>query len=281
MAVPPLHFGADLLVQLAQAAVGVVVEIAAEHERAHEIFEFVAALRRQRAALEPRIALPRAALADEVFLEERERAGERTGIAVGAQAHVDAEHESLRGGLANRRDHRAAEFVEVLLVADHARAGRLAVLGEREYQIDVGRYVEFAAAQLSHADHDQRLALAGRRARFAERLRKPSCVVTQRRRNRAFGECGDRRDHLLEIGQPAQVAREDAQHDALAQHPQRVVERLLVGRVEGERAGHVGRGERSQDVIREPGCPGRMAFQESPNVMAVERGGRRRAGGAG
>ena len=44
----------------------------------------------------------------------------------------------------------------------------LAVFGIDEDQVDVGGDVEFASAQLAHADHDQRLLLAVAGYRSAE-----------------------------------------------------------------------------------------------------------------
>ena len=58
--------------------------------------------------------------------------------------------------------------IEVLLVVEGARPVGFAVFGEQKHQIDVGGEVQFAAAQLAHAEHDERRLGARRAARPAE-----------------------------------------------------------------------------------------------------------------
>ena len=85
-------------------------------------------------------------------------------LAVRPQPHVDAEHVAVGGDVVERGDDAPAEAVEILAVGDDARARGLAFLGIDEHEVDVGRHVELAAAQLAHADHDELLRRAAVRA---------------------------------------------------------------------------------------------------------------------
>src|SRR5208282_4481566 len=113
---------ADLPVHVAQPGIGVVVEVFAEYERDDELLEFGAPVAAERPGLQPRVALPRPPLGEQVLLERRERRRKRTAVAVRAQAHVDAEHEALRGDVAERGNDPAAETIEELLVGQRPGA---------------------------------------------------------------------------------------------------------------------------------------------------------------
>ena len=76
---------------VAQARVGVVVEVLAEHERLDDRGQRVVGPAGERPCLEPGVALPGPSLGEEVLLQRREGHGERAAVAVRAQAHVDAE----------------------------------------------------------------------------------------------------------------------------------------------------------------------------------------------
>ena len=86
----------DLPMDVAQPVVGVVVEVLAKDERRHQRVELVVPLARQRARLEPGVALPGATLRDEVLLERRVGHRQRPALAVGSKPHVDAENEAFR-----------------------------------------------------------------------------------------------------------------------------------------------------------------------------------------
>jgi len=70
-----------------------------------------------------------------------------------------------------------------------------------QHEVDVGGHVELAASELAHRDDDE--------------LR-----VGQRRGDAELGEVAHRAAHLLEAGEPAQVAGHDPQQHALAQAAQ-------------------------------------------------------------
>ena len=168
----PAGLGADQRMQFAQRGDRAVVQVLAEHERAHEVLERSALRRELRvggehrrrhdAALEPGETFPFAAQANQVLLEHVVRYDQRARIAVGPQPHVDAKHESVGGHLGQRRDHAATESLEEFLIGERPSDFGLAVGGTRrsvlvvdEHEVDVGRDVEFAATELAHADDQQ------------------------------------------------------------------------------------------------------------------------------
>ncbi len=97
---------ADLGVQRADGRDHAIVEVAPEHERRGQPAQQrgrargVGRIERgHHAALDPGVALPLAALHDEVFLEHAQAAHQRAGIAIGPQPHVHAEHVAVGGHL--------------------------------------------------------------------------------------------------------------------------------------------------------------------------------------
>ena len=155
--------------------------------------------------------------------------GERPVGAERPQPHVDAEHVAVGGHFVQHRDQPAREADEELVVAQRPRAARFAFFGVNEHEVDVGRYVEFAAAELAHGD-DMQLLLAP--AVFPDRLpvfrRQPAFEMRDRGRDRDIGERGDRGNDFVERRQPAQIARDQAQHHALAQVSQYALKRCFV-----------------------------------------------------
>ena len=93
----------DLAVDVAQALVGIVVEVLAKDEGRDERVELVVPRAGHRARLEPGVALPRAPLRDQVQLERRIGHGQGPAFAIGAQPHVDAEDVAIRRDLLERR----------------------------------------------------------------------------------------------------------------------------------------------------------------------------------
>ena len=160
LVVAALALLADLPMDVAQAFVGIEVEVLAIDERRDHVIELAMACPGQIPGLEPCVAFPGAALRDEVLLERGERRGQRPAVAIRAQAHVDAEHVTIGGAVVECRDDPPAQAVEEFAIGDSTRAGRLAVLGIGEDEVDVGRHVELAAPQLAHADDDQLLGRA-------------------------------------------------------------------------------------------------------------------------
>ncbi len=183
----------------------------------------------ERARLEPGVALPSAALGDEVLLERRERHRERAAVAVRAQAHVDPEHEPVGRDVVQRGDHAPPDPLEELAIRERSRAIRFAFVGIDEHEVDVGGHVELGAPELAHADDDQLLRSPARIARLAVHGRERAMMRGDGRAHRAVGEPRDRTAHLGEIRAPGQVPHERVQHDALAQPAQTCGERVAIG----------------------------------------------------
>ena len=95
-----------------------------------------------------------------VLLQHGEAAHERPGIAVRTQPHVDAEHEAVHRGFADRGNELLAEDGKVFVIRYPLGAARLAILIEGEDEVDIRRHIEFAPAELAHAHHDQLLRQA-------------------------------------------------------------------------------------------------------------------------
>ena len=91
-------FGADLAVQAAHGFVGVVIKIFAEDEGADDGGDVVCA-GRDDAAFAPCVAFPFAAVGDEVLFECGFTPHQRARVAVGAQAHIDAEYLAVGGNV--------------------------------------------------------------------------------------------------------------------------------------------------------------------------------------
>ncbi len=218
---------ADALAQRAQRGQRVKIEILAVDEGHAQAFQLpglrgaVAVFERLRGhqpRLQPRIALPFAALADQVVLQGIQAPGQRTGVAVRAQAQVGAEHLAVGVHLGQDRHHAAGQAPVELVMADAARAVGFAFFAVQHDEVDVGRDVELAAAQLAHADDEHLLRFAGGRvARHAVHGR-------QFRRHAAVGgshchvrQRGHGAHHLFKRRLPGQVAHDQHAEDAFAQ----------------------------------------------------------------
>ena len=186
------------------------IEVLAVDERPHDPLQLLVPASGDGARLDPGIALPFAPLRDEIGLERVVARGERPGLAVGPQAHVDAERKALAGGLREKRDQLAAGALERFMLAGTVRID--------EHQVHVGGDVELAAAELAHADHDQ---LA--RGRAAVDL-----GPGERAADLGVGERAHRAADLGEFCRAREVARHHAQEHAPAQPPQACLERALV-----------------------------------------------------
>ncbi len=221
---------AHLPMQTAHRLKRAVVEMAAEHERAHEFGKFLRAVAAHHARLDPGIAFPLAPLRDEVVLEHAEADRERAVAAQRPQPHIDAEHVAVGGNFTEQSDQPAREADEKFVIGENARAARRAVLGIDEHQIDIGGYVEFGPAKFAHGDDVQALrARAVVRRGFTVVQRKFAFEMGDRGDDGDIGERGYRRHDLSQCRQAAQIARDYAQHDAFAQVAQCAHQRRVAG----------------------------------------------------
>jgi hypothetical protein len=220
--VAPRDLLLDQRLHLAQALEHAEVEIAAVDERPHRLAvePGVGLGARHGARLDPGIALPVPPVLQQVVLEGREAAGERPRIAEGTQPHIDTEHEAVRRDGRQQPDQRLPEPQEELLVADGRRVLRLAVTREQEHEIDVGREVELAAAELAHRHHHERHRLAVREHRLAVACAGERRGLPQRERDGIVREGREVLERLLQRGEAGQVAPRDAHHLAAAPAPQ-------------------------------------------------------------
>ena len=133
-------FGADLAVQAAHRFVSAVIEIAAEDKRAHQRSDAVF-MWRNHAGFAPGIALPLAPLADQILLERGFADHQRAAVAVGAQAHIGAEHKAFAVGRIKQGNQLLADFGKEFLIVAAAAAVGFAGFGIDENQIEIGRDV--------------------------------------------------------------------------------------------------------------------------------------------
>ena len=228
------HLAANLRVQFAHGVDGAEVEIFAEDEGAGNLLHCRHPLRLQvlprvhGPSLDPRVTLPFAALGDEVIFQGIERADQRAGVAIRPQAHVNAEDLAVGGDLAERGNHALAEAGEEIIVVDTLWPRSVALLGIDKNVIDVGRDIQFAAAQLAHADDQQTLGPAGLVERFAVGGGELAMVVIQREVGGEVGKQGHAFDDFGERCETAQVAQRDVRYRPLAQAAQLRLEGFVV-----------------------------------------------------
>ena len=246
----------DAPVQVAQRLEQPEIEIAAIDEGRHALLEARAGSRDD-ARLHPRIAFPCTRMGDEILLERRERRGERSRVAEGTKPHVDAERLAVRGRLRQQRDHLAPDARHAFAVAS----------GVEEHEVDVGRDVELAAAELAQRGDDERVAF------------KAGVGIGHRGAHAFLGERGHRREDFVERGEAVQVAVGENHHHALAQAPEPCGERRI-RRPAGERGAHLLARESAVGVLLEVGGKPRPRVEHACGVLreakgAFERGAER------
>lgn len=168
--------------------------------------------------LEPGIALPFAALADQVVFQRVQAPGQRAGVAVRAQPQVGAEDLAVGVDLGQHRHHAARQAAIELMVADAARPVGLAFLAIEHDEVDIGRHVQLAAAQLAHA-HDQHFLgqAGGRVARHAVHGGQFGRYAAVGFGHRQIGQRRHGAHHFLQRRLAAQVARDQRAENAFAQ----------------------------------------------------------------
>src|SRR5690606_27049935 len=106
-------------------------------------------------------------------------------VAVRAQAHIDTKDKAIRRVVADGLDDALSEPDKELLIGNALRpAAGFAAVGLSAFrvsknQIDIGRQVQLACAELAHAEHDKGLgaAIAGRGRRAPLNLQLAVVVI--------------------------------------------------------------------------------------------------------
>ncbi len=145
---------------------------------------------------------------------------ERPARAERAQAHVDAIREAVLGALIEQLDEKLAEAQVVALRLD-LDAALDGPVGVEEHQIDVRREVQLDAAELAHAEHEQRQLAAIRVARPSEPRLQARGGKTERGLDEALGEQRDVGERRVEIGDTREIVPSNARHLDVARAPQR------------------------------------------------------------
>ena len=168
--------GTQLCVQFAHARDRVKIKITTEHKRCGQRSQRPARRARSDARLEPRNALPHAALRDKILLQKIKRRHHRTGVTIRPQTGVDTEHKLAINVLiqgsrdASRQQVERIHRVHVWLVTDVDH-------------VNVRRRVELLRAELAHGDGRE----AKRRIAGAKNI---IAVRGGRSRNRQISEIG-------------------------------------------------------------------------------------------
>ena len=195
--------------------------------------------RSDHARFDPCVAFPFAPLADQIFFQRGEAHHQGAAVAVGAQAHVHAEHITVSGRLVNDADQTPTQAREKFVIAQRAiivlfmGLACFAVFGINKNQIDVGRHIELAATQFPHADDQQLLGcLAMLAYRGAELCLQDSHQAALRVPHTNLCQRGHGLHDFIQIGQAVQVAQDELDHDLLAQYTHSFGQLRLVGQVQ-------------------------------------------------
>ncbi|SAI57526.1 Uncharacterised protein [Bordetella ansorpii] len=287
---------ADALAQHAQRGQRVEIEVLAVHERHAQAFQ-LARLRFRiavgigtgghQAALQPGVALPFAALADQIVLQGVQAPGQRARVAIGPQPQVGAEHLAIGVDFGQDGHHAARQPAIEFVMADRARAVGIAFLAVQHDQVDVGRDIQLAAPQLAHADDQHLLRGAGGGvARHAVHLAQFGRHAAVGRIHGQVGQLRHAADHFFQIGLARQVAHHQraehafpqfAQHAAALRAGQRFggVCAFQLGHPAGQ---HIGRHGPCGGVLQ-PGIQVGMGVQAAPQVAGPGQRGLEQGGG--
>ncbi len=230
--VTALDLAANLALEVTQRVKRLEVQVAAEYERAQQFHQFPPAVlvTGHRARLDHGVALPLAALRLVILFQRVVAAHQRAGAAVGAQAHIHTEHETVGVAFGQRLDQRLPEPGEILLGAERPAPACRTRLRVGKNQIDIGGEIQFTGTQFAHRQHHQRCRLTAIPAQRRRCIRGlPGIQPLQRSLDTGVGQIGQILQRFLERRPAAQVAPGDTQHFALANTPQRLLQCGFVG----------------------------------------------------
>ncbi len=182
-----------------------------------------------------RIALPVAPVLHEIRLQRSEAHNQWPAGTERPQACIDSIYEAVLGALIEQPYQQLAETQIVGLRLDIQTGGEfVCCVRIYEHEVDVGGEIQLVAAELAHAEHEQRQLPPRRVARPAEpglelRRGKTDCGVDQTLcQQRHVGERG------FETREPCDVAPCDARHLDLARLSQGGHGLRFGGRLEAE-----------------------------------------------
>jgi hypothetical protein len=235
-------FRVDERLHLAQAGERAVVEIAAVDERPQRVEQARAgdAVAADDARLDPRVALPIAAFALVVLLHRGERQREPARVAERAQAQIDAVDVAVGIAIGEQGDEGLAHAREVGIRIERPRAVAAAVFVVGEDEVDVRREIEFAAAELTEAEHDETLHAALRVAHDAVALRDLALGAAQRVFDAGVGEHGGARERGGDAVVAVDVAPDQPQRFAQAERTQQAAQRVRIADVVEDAGARVG-----------------------------------------
>ena len=266
----PLHFALDEGLHLPQALEHAVVEIAAIDERPYgrRVNFRVTLGTRDRAGLDVRVPLPVAPVARQVILEGGEARHQGTRVPERPQAQINAQHKALGCRRLQQPHQRLSQAREEFLVGSAARPVGLTMLGKQQHQIDVGGKIQLAAAELPHADDDEGLNLAGRRARFAVAGHECAAGVSQRRGDRRIGKSREIGERLGELRPAGEIPPGDAGELAPPPAAQLGLEKRLGCRRVRRRRG-------ARRKVRRSEAPLQVAADEAGEALGIAHAGLR------
>ena len=211
-----------------------------------------------RTGLQQRLELPRLGPPVVVAAVAGERAHERTGLALGTQVGVDRPDGALGGVVRADLHHRRGELgrgPHGRIDARHALRG----LGHED-DVDVADVVQLVPSALAHRDHGQAAAVRG--------LADLGAGHRQSGVERAGGEVGELRRHVVDAEVVGQVAGGEPQEQPSVLHPQRVLRRRVLEGRHGSLVSGVGTHGSQQpgphDVRRRAGRPDRRVGELVP-----------------
>ena len=187
------------------------------------------ALGAQHPRLDHGVALPVAAVVLVIVLHGGKGDGERARIAEGAQPHIDPKYLTILGGLVEGIDQPLPQLDEEGLVGEFApSADCVAVLGEGEDKIDIRGKIQLTAAELAHAEDQQRLRVAIPVHGGAQLVALPLVEPVAGGANQGIRQFGEMDKALFHRRVAQQLAPGDHQHAAAAELAQDALERLFI-----------------------------------------------------
>ena len=167
--------------------------------------------------LDPGKAFPFTALVVEIVLEHRQVDHQRAGVAVGAQSGIDPKDKAVFGDVRQRPAELAGCPMKEFAAAQATVLG-LTAIAVRKDQVDVRGHIQFVAADLAHADHQQVLRRPFAVERTAVDGRKLGGGVPHGHLDRTNSPGADRTAHLGQRRLLCHIALDDC-HDQELAHP--------------------------------------------------------------